>query len=686
MNFFEQQDRARRHTAYLLVLMCLAVLGLIAFTSIAVVLILAVFSEPDGSYYTDAAQGWLEHALQLLDWPLVGAISVVVISVVLLGALYKHAQLRSGGKAVAEALDGRLIQPTTTDPDERRILNVVEEMAIAAGTPVPPVYVIEDDSINAFAAGHSPQDAVIGVTRGCISLLTREELQGVVAHEFSHIFHGDMRLNLRLVATLHGILLIGLIGYFLVRSTTLRRGRDRDKAVIIILTIGIVLVIVGSAGTFCGNLIKAAVSRQREFLADASAVQFTRNPRGIANALKKIGSASHGSRLQTANANEFSHMFFGQAVKASLGGLMATHPPLAERIRRLEPDWDGVFIAPEHQLADDGSARSPVEAQHWGRVSRPAAIAPRLPHAESAGTFSGPTSAAAAAALPSVAAHDAIESIGQPQARHIDWARRTLADLPARLRQAAQDAYTARALVYGLLLSPDPAVQTVQLADLESLADPDVYRALLDLRTDFNHLDPGHRLPLLELALPVLRQQSPDHYTRFKQCLIRLITADNHISLMEWALYRLVIHHLEGKTPSRHTADITHHKPECELLLTAMARAGADPAGQARGESVNTAQARAAFASAARELPFEQLQMLPENAVTAPALEAAIIRLSHLRPSHKPALLNALARVVEHDGQVTAAEAELLRAIADSLDCPLPPLVGPANHLRYDTA
>ncbi len=686
MNFFEQQDRARRNTAHLLVLLCLAVVGLIAFTTIAVVLILAWFSQPDGSYAFDS-QGFLDHAVSLLDWQLVGMVSLAVISVVVLGGLFKHVQLRSGGKAVAEALNGRLIQPTTTDPDERRILNVVEEMAIAAGTPVPPVYVIEDDSINAFAAGHSPQDAVIGVTRGCIHLLNRSELQGVVAHEFSHIFHGDMRLNLRLVATLHGILLIGLIGYLLLRTAPLRRSRNRDNSVFILLAIGLVLVVVGFAGTFFGNLIKAAVSRQREFLADASAVQFTRDPTGIAGALKKIGGYQPGSKLKTPNATEYSHMFFGQAVSSALGGLMATHPPLTERIRRLEPDWDGRFITPE---PPEVRAEAPAPGTAWGRAGRLATAAIMAETAAATAQGRRPHDATdGIASLPSAAAQQAIDAIGQPEVRHLDWARRTLADLPPNLRAAAHDAYTARALIFGLLLSPDSDIQAAQLNDLKSLADPDVYQALLDMQGELNGLDPRHRLPLLELSLPALRQQAPSQYARFKQCLERLITADNHISLMEWALYRIVVHHLEGETPSRDTADIVHHQPECELLLTAMARAGANPAGQVRGDPEASQQAQAAFASAARELPFDQLQMLPSQAVTAPALEAAIIRLSHLRPSHKPMLLNALARAVEHDGQVTAVEAELLRAIADSLNCPLPPLLAPeasthsaANHDR----
>ena len=248
-------------------------------------------------------------------------------------------------------MGGRLLHPQTTDLNERKILNVVEEMAIAAGTPVPPVYLLEnEEGINAFAAGHAPNDAIIGVTRGCVQTLSRDELQGVIGHEFSHILNGDMRLNLRLMGVLFGILLIGLTGYILLRSTSgygyrvrvNSRDDDRGRRNILPL-IGLALYVIGYVGVFFANLIKAAVSRQREFLADASAVQFTRNPEGIAGALKKIGRLA-GSAMHEPRAAEASHMFFGNiGGVGQLFGLLATHPPLVERIRRLDPSFDGDF-------------------------------------------------------------------------------------------------------------------------------------------------------------------------------------------------------------------------------------------------------------------------------------------------------------------------------------------------------
>src|SRR5690554_1643168 len=353
-------------------------------------------------------------------------------------------------------------------------------MAIASGIPVPPVYVMEDEGINAFAAGHTPQDAVIGVTRGCIRLLTRDELQGVVAHEFSHIFHGDMRLNTKLVATLNGILLIGLVGYILLRSAPFRRSSgSKDNSALIMLAIGIVLVVVGFAGTFFGNLIKSAVSRQREFLADASSVQFTRNPAGIANALKKIGGYHAGSQIQAANASEYSHMFFSRAVGSAFSTVMATHPPLEQRIRRVQPDWDGSFTSPQPEAATEPAPG----------IDRPHAALGVL-GAAAATALSGGPSPIQAAPLRANATREAIEAIGQPSARHVAYAQQTIAALDPELRESAHDSYSARALIYGLLLDTSEPLRSSQLTALEQHADPDVYRYVTKLAPTLAELDP----------------------------------------------------------------------------------------------------------------------------------------------------------------------------------------------------
>lgn len=657
MNFFEQQERAKRNTSKLVVLMGLAVISLVAISSVAVAAILALLEQrdPDAPFM---AGSWFTQTAALLDWHLVGTISVLVIGVVVAGSLFKHFQLRSGGRAVAESLNGRPIAPGTTDLEERKILNVVEEMAIASGIPVPPVYVMEDESINAFAAGLTPQDAVIGVTRGCIRLLSRDELQGVVAHEFSHIFHGDMRLNTKLVATLNGILLIGLVGYILLRSAPFRRSNSKDNSALIMLAIGVVLIVVGFAGTFFGNLIKSAVSRQREFLADAASVQFTRNPAGIANALKKIGGYQASSRIQAANASEYSHMFFSRAVGSVFGTFMATHPPLEQRIRRVQPDWDGSFTSPQPEPALE--PKSDIDRAHTVRGMLGAAAAV---------TLTGGQSPAQATPLRANASRDAIEAIGQPSARHVAYAQQTIATLDPKLREAAHDTYSARALIYGLLLDASEPVRSNQLAALEQHAEPDAYRYVTKLAAKLAALDSRARLPLVALALPALKQLSSAQYITFKSCLGQLIMADKQISLMEWALYRIVVHNIEPPSRSPKRAALGNLRKECQVLLSALVHAG----------HMHNSQARAAFDAAASSLPFKELELLPRDGVSTTALEAAVIHLCNVAPSDKRTLIQALERAVEHDGFVTITQAELLRAIADSLNCPLPPLLADAD-------
>jgi Zn-dependent protease with chaperone function len=338
-DFFARQDAARRRTSRLVVLFALAVLAIVV--SIHLLLGLAL-----GYLAADPRSG-------AIDWRLLGDPGLLAISlggtllVVGGGSFFKTMQLRGGGRVVAEELGGRLLNPDTTVPEEQQLLNVVEEMAIASGTPVPPVYLLDrEEGINAFAAGFTAGDAVVGVTRGTAQRLTRDELQGVIAHEFSHIVNGDMRLNIRLIGLLHGILIVGILGYYLLRmafySGGVRRRSSKDNNPLPIVALGAGLMAVGFFGTLFGNMIKAAVSRQREFLADAAAVQFTRLPAGIAGALKKIGGLSAGSGLQHPNAPEASHLFFGRAT-SGLSGLFSTHPPLGERIRRIEPGWDGTF-------------------------------------------------------------------------------------------------------------------------------------------------------------------------------------------------------------------------------------------------------------------------------------------------------------------------------------------------------
>lgn len=642
MNFFEQQDLARRNTRRLVFLLAAAVLSLIFITTLLFAGIIAFLQKNQPLQYEGQSNELILGMMAAFNWELLGWISLIVGGVILTGSFYKIIQLRSGGSAVAQAMGGRLINLNASDNDEKKILNVVEEMAIASGTPVPPVYLIEDDAINAFAAGHSPQDAVIGITRGCIRLLKRDELQGVVAHEFSHIFHGDMRLNIRLVALLNGILLLGLIGQYMVRAST-RRGlfrSSRDKSPVAILSIGVALVVIGYSGTFFGNLIKAAVSRQREFLADASAVQFTRNPEGISGALKKIGGYVTGSRLESVHAAEFSHMYFSQGVSTAFNAMMATHPPLPERIKRIEPRWDGKYPQVEITLK---SAQS-VEGV--------------------ASQFAPPTEVFDASTQ-SADINATIENIGQPTPDHLAYAQTTLTNISNELRDAAHDPFYARALIFGLLLDRKTESQAQQWLVLRSILGEKQCEALEKIVLHSSMINERARLPLLELSLPALKQLSPEQYGIFKRCLIGLIQADKKVSLMEWALHRIVIHHIEGHAVSTRQQDLHQLRDECQQLLSVLAYAGAK----------TETEAQTAFQRATESLRFESLSLLPKNAVKIAKVDEALNKLNLVKALQKPQLLKAMSQCILSDGEVTLVEIELFRAIADGLDCPVPPLL-----------
>lgn len=633
MNFFEEQQRARRISGRLLLLLAVAVLGLIAVTSLALGVGLHFYALQEG--YELGPR--FEEKLVLF-------VALVILAVVFLGGLYKHSELRQGGKVVAERLGGRLISLAPQDLAEQRLLNVVEEMALAAGLPVPAVYVLDDGGINAFAAGLTPRDAVIGITRGALTRLDRDQLQGVIAHEFSHILHGDMRLNLQLVALLHGLLLVALMGEFLLRSQEGRSSRSsKDNSAAVIFMIGGALWLLGAVGNWCGKLIRAAVSRQREYLADASAVQFTRNPEGIAGALLQIG-AGAGSQLHAAHAAEFSHLYFAQGLR--LSSLWATHPPLEERIRRILPRWDGAWPK--------------------ARAAEPLLV----PANQASGVPSGAASllderiAALRADLPAARMDESIAASGAPAPEHVGQARELLRGLPANLRAAAHHGAQAQALACGLMLAREPASRAAQLALLGEQLAGEVAQHLRLLDESLLGLAPDQRLALLDLCLPALKALAQDGQARLKAALKALAQQDGVVSLAEWSLFRIVERNLQPPRPVQAQFHLVELADEAALLLSALAWVGAD----------SRLLAEDALARAAVELPFTRLELRSADA-SVTALDLAVRRLALIWPLQKPRLLKAMARCIEHDGVVRPAEAELLRAVADSLDCPLPPLL-----------
>ena len=644
MNFFSAQDAARKSTILLVLLFLSAVLSLILLTNLLIMAFLGSF-DLDPTYLGAGQPTGLAGFFERFDWGNFLAIGTAVTLVVLAGSLYKISALSGGGSLVAESLGGRLISQDTTDPMHRKVLNLVEEMAIASGTPVPPVYMLEQEAgINAFAAGFEAGDAVIGVTRGCVQQLNRDQLQGVIAHEFSHILNGDMRLNLRLVGILHGILLIGLIGYHILHGgfRVSRRGSSsKGKGAGGILLLGLGFAAIGYAGTFFGKLIKASISRQREYLADASAVQFTRNPQGIAGALKRIGGFAAGSRLEHPDAQVLSHAYFSEGVRTYFGRLLATHPPLRQRIRRIEPGWDGRL---EAGVAPDAES-----------TAGPAGAGPAADRAVAVG------SAAMAAA--------AVERIGRPDQVGINCAAHLIEEIPAAVRWAAREPYGARALIYGLLLDSDRNILQRQLALLDQKADIGVYDQTRLLLPALRALERKYRLTLVDLAMPALRQLSSRQYHGFKDITLALVRMDEKVSLFEWSLQKILLHHLDACFAPKPMRPIEHAalpglRPECSLVFSLIAYA------QSGGQD----DAQAAFDAARSSLGMEGIDLAKRKQIDLQSLDTAVDRLARLKPQSKRIFIRACAAGILANDQVTPKEMELIRAISALLDCPMPPL------------
>ncbi len=638
-DFFDRQSAARQNTAWLVAMFVLATVAIVGST-----FLVALFATSQLAAPSQALTGEQTPPLEI---PLLAAGGA--LAMVLGGTLFKIVELRAGGgTGVASRLGGKRLDGNSKQATERRLLNVVEEMAIASGVPVPPVYLLEESGINAFAAGYSPSDAVIGVTRGAVEQLSREELQGVIAHEFSHILNGDMRLSIRLIGILHGILLLGLTGQVLLRSMAFSgggRSRERGNGVLVILAVGLALIVLGFVGTFIGGLMKAAVSRQREYLADASAVQFTRNPGGIAGALKRIGGAMAGSRVKAPAAAEASHMFFAQGVFEGFSGLMATHPPLRKRILAIEPDWDGTYPK-SHAGAATTSA---------GRVAGMAALAGDEQFDSDVVDLQ--------------VVDDAVQQVGEPRELHRQYAVEVIAELPAAVRDAAHDPYEARAVVYCLLLDSRAEVRKKQVEALRQHADPAVLQFASKLQSEVAKVDERGRLPLVDMCLPALRHMSTAQFDNFSKCVHAMVAADGSLGLFEWTLGRMIDRHLEPEYRRQRRVTTLYYSlqrlgDECSMLLATLAHLGH-----------TDRQAEAAFRAAEPLLPNVKLTWLTREQCSLAKLKESLDTLSRVAERHRGRLLDACAEVICADGEVKVPEAELLRGIADLLDCPVPPLI-----------
>ncbi|MBV6621738.1 MAG: M48 family metallopeptidase [Rivularia sp. (in: Bacteria)] len=625
MNFFEHQDKARQKTQQLLGLFAIAISIMIVAIYIVVLLLLYILT-----FSIETIIIWWQPTL--FFW-----VSATTISLIALASLYKILSLRQGGCVIAQELGGRLLLTETASEQEQQLLNIVEEMAIASGIPIPKVYLLDrEPSLNAFAAGFSLNDAVIGVTRGCIEKLNRDQLQGVVAHEFSHILNGDMVLNLRLMGLLYGILFIYLLGREMLLGIP-----DEDDIGFRLWPLALALMAIGGIGLLCGRLIKAAVSRQREFLADASAVQFTRNPDSISGALQKLQEMD--SRLLTPKAEAASHMFFGNAVKIHFWEeRFATHPPLAVRIRRVNGVKVKNISNSSRNIVNSSSNNSLVMG------------------------FAGGNSQA-------VTPEKVVARIGTVTPKHFDFTQELLAELPESLRLGVKETQTAPAILFALTLeNQNSSIQEKQLTWLRQVQTEEIINLSVKFNQEIAQLNSNIRLPLLDLTIPALRQLPLKECQRVCKCTQGLIAAKKQASVQDFVVRLILWHRLQSVF--KPDCDITvkfnsiaEIWSDCLLVLSAIAQVGEN----------NPDSAAYAFSSGIFRLRGATQQEKPKVPLKCnfSDVQKSIANLRQATPKLKQAVVDACAHTVLVDNKVSVQERDLLRAIAMTLDCPIPPFL-----------
>ena len=657
MDFYARQAAARGQTRWLVFGFVLCLLA------VALALDVVLFSFMTSAAANRPVVAPLEFAARN---PGVALFSTLIVMGVLgLASLYKSMELRGGGGVVARSLGGVLVGQDTTDLKLRRLMNVVSEMAIASGVPMPEVYVLEQEAaINAFAAGHTPANAAITVTRGALDHLNRDQLQGVIGHEFSHILNGDMRLNVQLMGWIFGLFVIALIGRLILNfSPRNRRGNNG------ILALGFAVLVLGYVGLFLGRLMQAAVSRQRERLADASGVQFTRNPQGLKEALMKIAGLPDGSQLATPHAEQAAHMFFAEG----LDRFFATHPPLMERIRELDPHFDESELARIAAQPDESDA----DVRARGSAARAASVMPgvsALPGA-SAAPLAGAASLAGVASLTAVAAaapapaRSIVDSVGRVEAIHIQQAQSIHLAFSDSLREIFQSPGRAQGFVLALLLSRDPGVRERQLAVLREKLSVSNFAAIQQMVPTADDIEPLLRLPALQQLFPALRRAPVTQRQAISQLAADLIHADARIDAFEFSLAKLLetllTDELQARSPHG-TLSLEDTQDELGILFSTLAQLGSADEPAAR----RAYEAGMSGVLPMRRPPYTALADWPRQ------LSDALARLGKLHPFAKKVVIDGLVKTISSDDVMTEAESELLRTVCALLNCPLPPLLG----------
>lgn len=635
MNFFEHQEQARRQSKWLVFLFIVAVIIIILVIDLAMLVAFGVMDP-------EQQQGLFSLQTLKTNLPTLVGGALLTGAVILVASLFKTMALRSGGGKVARDLGGTLVDADTRDPLRRRLYNVVEEIALASGMPVPEIYVLDQEAgINAFAAGFTPADAAVAVTRGALEKLSRSELQGVIAHEFSHIFNGDMRLNIRLMGALFGILMLSLIGRRVLHGSYFM-GRSKNNNGGAIMLVAVAVMLVGYIGLFFGRWIKSAVARQREYLADASAVQFTRDPDGIAGALKKIAVYSDASYLNV-DSEEVSHMLFGDGEKTSM---FSTHPPLNERISRVEPAFtpdDLVSLAKRLQGKQESQARQAAREAQEAKKQGGSSF--------DAGDIAG----------------NIVDQIGNPDFSRILMAAALAATIPEQISRAAHSGEWAIEVLFFCLMDKDAEVRERQLLLVAQRMGSESEARVRSLLSAVPELAREQRLPLIEIAFPELKRRPPDYVRDVLDTIQELNEADGHIDVFEYMLAKIIAQQVwESLNPQKVRMSGKKSLPKLQDKALAVIAVLAQHGHQSEAGILK------AYNAGASTLVAGGSVAMPPSADWSEALDSALPALDQLKPAGKEKLVRALMATVMADDQFVVAEMELLRVICALIHVPLP--------------
>lgn len=642
MDFFGRQDLSRRKTKILLVYFGLAVVLIVL--SINLVFASISFDMAAGSHVI------FQSPLRPEYWQSVQCliVSLATIGVIMLGNLLVYFEIRGGGAAVAEYAGASRVDFSSNDPLIKRYINVVEEMSIASGVVMPMLFVQKNEQgINAFVAGIRPENTAMVVTQGALEKLNRDELQAVAGHEFSHVFHGDMRLNVRLIGIIYGITMIGEFGRVIVRgiSQTRHRSSNRERGggiVVVALVVGAALFCIGYIGLFFGRLIRASVSRQREFLADASSVQYTRNKQGIASALTTILYDSAGSHLTSKKAEDIAHMCFGESV--ALRGLFATHPPLKERINVISPGFLAQYKINKRKLLN-------TEAD---TVSQQ----PDNSYISSFTTAGSDNTLTDSKRL--------VESVGEPQPEHLDLARSLLNVIPDALHLAAYHSEGARALIYAMILAANNNRVPEYFRQIETQDSAENARLTESYCQEFIASSPAIRLPLIELCVPLLRELSDEEKNKFNRLCIRLSALDKKTSLFEFVIITIIQASLTDVYKNAKNIEyrsVKQVESSLSRVLSVLIQAG------------RNAEPEELYKRLMSRFKHTELTIIPLSDCKVSQLSTDLAELSRLRPAIRRNILEAFVDSILVDEKVLPIEAELLRAICMVIDCPMPPVI-----------